>query len=1072
MGKTTLKELFQGDRFSFVPIVWTLAAWTWPVAPCAFADPPVVFENGPQQIFKAKCSGCHGENRTNRKAELNLQSVTGVLRGGVSGAVIVPGDLNRSLLWKKVSSDAMPPPEKERLSADDLKTLRDWILQGAKTNGQTADRSGTAADQDREFWSFQPLRRPPIPAVKNPSLAATPIDAFLLAALEQQGLTFSPPADRRTLARRLSLDLIGLPPAPEEVEQFVGDTSLDAYSRRVDRWLASPGYGEHWGRHWLDVVGYSDSNGYHRADTPRPLAYRYRDYVVRAFNADKPYDRFWLEQLAGDELYQGKELDQSTREVKDAVIATHFLRNGPDGTDSTEGNEMVRTIERYAVLEQQLQITISAMFGLTIDCARCHSHKFDPLPQTDYYALQAIFYPAFNVKHWVPPKDRFIHLATPQQIAHWQAETQRVDKKIAGLKRGLAGWVREHRPRGRVLFADAFDSASHRLAPRWTNTAPGDDTKAGQLGVNVDSATPPGARIVEQTLQLIEAGADSSGWLTTSETFDWTPNTKAAAIQVTFDLVDDKLGAEGGKPPGSPAARIGFYVGLHDYDDSSSLTGGNVLFDGNPAGGAAVIVDYPGRDARSAGRIGTMGYKPGHNYGVRITNIGSGTFQIEQLVDGMPDEQTVTLTQEQLRDGAFGFEYCCGRSFVVDNVAIEEFSAASDTNAAKGPLADFSKELQQKRAELDRAIKDAESERPEKPGKVAWVTDLSPVPPEVHLLKRGRYFDPGPPIEPAGLSVLSDSGNSFQAEPPFPNAKTTGRRLAFARWATRPNSRAAALLARVHVNRLWMWHFGRGLVETPGNFGALGARPTHPDLLEWLAFEFVDTGWSTKHIQRLILNSNAYRQLRHPTEKALAVDRDNRLLWGFPVHRLQSEAVRDSMLAVAGILNRSMGGPGVDYQRLPDRRIVVPVSAENGLHESHRRSLYLKSRRSEPVTFLQTFDQATAEPNCLMRSTSTVVSQALAVLNGEFVLRTAELFAERVRMTAGTDKRRQVDLAFELAFCRSPTEPERKRTIEFLQSQSERYLRDGETTASAAAQRALVGLCQTLFACNEFIYQP
>ncbi|MBL8849082.1 MAG: DUF1549 domain-containing protein, partial [Planctomycetaceae bacterium] len=958
----------------------------------AHADDALHFEDGPQQIFASKCVRCHGDDPLERKAELNLQSAAGVLRGGESGPVIAPGKPDDSLLWTSISDGVMPPEGEPGLTDDERATIRKWIEQGAPTRS-SADGSAIP-DSARQFWSFQPLHATAPPAASTDRSVVTPIDRFLAAELDRHGLAFSPPADRRTLIRRLSLDLLGVPPDPADVAAFESDESPDAYEQLVDRLLSSPHYGERWGRHWLDVTGYSDSNGYHRADTPRPLAYRFRDYIVAALNADKPYDRLWTEQLAGDEIYRPEERDALRADVADALIATHFLRNGPDGTDSTEGNEMVQTIERYAVLEQQLQITITAMFGLTIDCARCHSHKFDPIPQTDYYALQSLLYPAFNVKEWVTPKNRTIQLATADQRARHDAEMNRITTEIQALRDGLRQWSREHRPAGSLLFADGFaDDAD--LSARWSNAAPGDDGPAG-TGVHLDSDEAPAAKSIDGTLHIIEAGG-SNGWLSTQQSIDWTPNEVGGVIQATFDLVADKR-----TPDGTGAERIGFYLATRDYNDSTSESGGNILCDGVPDGGANITVDYPGADSQGLGTLGKTGFKPGHNYGVRISNLGDGKYQLELLVDWLPDEGALTLSETQLPDGGFGFEFCCGRCFVVDNIAIEAFSAETAENSPASMLAKFREQSQEQTKTVDAAVAALEAQRSSPPGEIAWVTDLSPTPAEVHLLKRGRYFDPGPAVVPAALTVLSDAGNMLQPPAEPTPAGTTGRRLAFAEWATRPGSRAAALLARVQVNRLWMWHFGRGLVDPADNFGAQGTLPSHPELLEWLATEFTNSGWSTKHIQRLIVMSAAYRQSTEPSPQALTVDPADRLLWGFPVHRLESEAIRDSMLRVAGVLDDAVGGPPAEYQALPNGQVILNEDAAESATGLSRRTIYYRHRRSEPVTFLQTFDQPAVEPNCLRRGTSAVVSQTLAMLNSEFSVRMSRTLAERIRREVGT----------------------------------------------------------------------
>ena len=341
-----------------------------------------------------------------------------------------------------------------------------------------------------------------------------PVDAFVRAALREKGLDLAPEADRRTLLRRVTLDLTGLPPTPEEAEAFLSDASPDAYARLVDRLLDSPRHGERWAQQWLDAAGYSDSNGYHRNDTPRPYAYRYRDYVIQSVQEDKPYDRFLVEQLAGDELVGNPTKPHLTQEQIDSLTATHFLRNGPDGTDSTEGNEMARTIERYAVIEEQAHITLSALFGLTIDCARCHDHKFDPIPQRDYYSLQAVFYPAFNVKSWVQPKDRWIYAAGTEEIEQWKVQNRKLDSEVTALRRNFEAWIAAQRTEGVKIFYDAFETGG--LSERWSATAPGDQLKPGQAAVALDptdSGQAPLAEARDGRLRLRAAPAGESVWL-------------------------------------------------------------------------------------------------------------------------------------------------------------------------------------------------------------------------------------------------------------------------------------------------------------------------------------------------------------------------------------------------------------------------------------------------------------------------------------------------------------------------------------------------------------------------------
>lgn len=684
--------------------------------------------------------------------------------------------------------------------------------------------------EERDFWAFRPLSRSILPSGDSSDAAMSPIDRIVLRRLKEKGLTFAPEADRRTLCRRVYLDLIGLPPSSEEVEAFVREAEPDAYPRLVDKLLNSPHYGERWGRQWLDVAGYADSNGYIRHDSPRPLAWRYRDYVIDSLNSDMPYDQFWMEQLAGDELV-GYPAPQLSDEDRRRLTATHFLRNAPDGTDNTEGNEITRTIERYAVLEAQLQITMSAMFGMTIDCARCHNHKFDPIPQRDYYALQSIFYPAFNVHEWVQPKDRWIYAVGENEIAAWQESRKRADQETTSLKSEFDSWLLENRP-------------------------------------------------------------------------------------------PDPAAAES-------------------------------------------------------------------------------------------DERVIA-----------------------------------------------------RRAQLERDIAAVEARCLAEPDKLAWVTDLSAQQPDVHLLKRGDYFDPGPQIEPGTLSILVESGNEMSIVPTPAGARTTGRRLAFAGWATRPGSRAAALLARVQVDRIWRGHFGTGLVPTPENFGSSGVPPTHPELLEYLVTAFAENGLRQKDIHRQIVLSQAFRQSAAVEDAVVERDPENQLYSRFPAHRLDAEQIRDAILSVAGLLDLKSGGPPVDFIDRGNRQIVLPTGYDDGPHSSDRRSIYIRYRRSQPVTFLQAFDGASPDPNCLARGRSTVVAQSLMLLNGPLSVRAARQFSGKIIREAGATPRQRITYAFEAALSRNPTVSECAQSEQFLETQ-ERLL--AEVNDPRASLLALAEFCKILLAGNEFL---
>ena len=1023
-----------------------------------FAVEGLYFEERVEPIFRNKCFQCHGADKVKRKGELDLRSVSRMLQGGDSGSALIPGKLENNLIWEKVVSGEMPPEKSSALTKEEILVIKDWIIGGART--RRVENHTDIEDQDRDFWSFQKLQKPTPPEIPNLPDSMTDLDRFLLADLQKKGLVFADVANRQTQVRRFYLSLTGLPPTPQQVQDFLNDSSSQACSNLMERLLASPQYGEHWGRHWLDVVGYSDSNGYHRYDTLRPLAYRYRDYVIKSFNQDKPYDQFWREQLAGDEL-----VDISKTFHPDAIeklTATHFLRNGPDGTDPNEGDPKTLTIQKYAVLEQQLQITISAMFGLTIDCARCHSHKFDPISQSEYYGLQSLFYPAFNVESWVKPKDRFTHAASAGELTAWEQEQSRLDQLAAKQNQQFQEWAKANSHQGIVVFEDTFDSA--QLAGHWSNHAPGDVQPGGTPAVNLDSATAPGALADQGKLQIIESGGSGDRLLSTQQTFDWTPDKTGDWIQATFDLIADHVDAS------PPSARIGYLIAVTDFNDRQPNVSGNLLIDGHPAGPTAVIGDYPGSESQSLGTIGITGYQPGHRYGVRITNAGDAKYELQHVVDDIAEGKPLVLEANQLPDGGFGFEYCCGRSFIVDNFAVATNDPAEDPTVRKTKQEQY----QAKRNELTAALKKIETQRTDKPGKIAWVTDISPTPPKVYLLKRGEYFQRGPEVTPTVLRVLSEPKETLQVQPPpFESAKTTGRRLAFARWATQPDSRTAALLARVQVNRIWMWYFGKGLVETPGNFGMQGLRPSHPQLLEWLACEFVESGWSTKHIHRLILNSHAFQQASITDFQAVEIDPQNHLLWSFPMRRLEAETIRDSIIFLSQKLSPQMYGEAIPYHKDQNGQIFPDQTLDGASDSKARRTIYLRHRRSEPISFLAAFDQAEVQPNCIQRANSTIISQSLVLLNGSFVVKSADLIATRIEHQVGTELDQQIQYAFELLYARSPNQPELRFSLDFLNSQMNRAQKtegSQQQHNTAAAHRALTVFCQALLASNDFLY--
>ncbi len=788
---------------------------------------PAVTEHDVIPVLLRRCTVCHGRDR--QEGGLDLRTRASMLKGGKSGPALVPGKADESLILKKVRAGEMPPRQRlvevsiKPIEPDETELLARWIALGAPEGKARADVAGTnpdplVTDADRAFWAFRPPRPVSVPAVRNAGQVRNPIDAFLLQRLEREGLALSPEADRATLMRRAYLDLTGLPPEPGEVRAFLADPDPAAYERTIDRLLASPRYGERWGRHWLDLAGYADSEGKREQDIPRASAWRYRDYVVRAFNADKPYDRFLLEQLAGDELADYERAPEITPEIYDNLVATGFLRLAPDPTWANITNFLP---DRLDVIADEIDVLGSAVLGLTLKCARCHSHKFDPIPHRDYYRVAAIFKGAYDENDWLRP-----------------------------------GW----------------------LAPI-------------SSGRRADRELPH---------------------VTTAERRHWLA----------------------------------------------------------------------------------------HN----------GPLQ------GEIDALTATLEPKRLD-------------------------------------ADFKKRAEQ----TDRRVAELRARLlPEPTIRALWDRGE---PSPTHVLLRGDYLRPGRLVGPGAPSVLTDGKTPFDVKPPWPGAKQTGRRLAFARWLTR---RDHPLTARVMVNRLWKHHFGRGIVATLGNFGKAGDRPTHPELLDWLAREFVERGWSLKAMHRLLMTSAAYRQPSAVTPAHEKLDPDNNLVSRMPMARMDAEVLYDTLLLVAGRLDEARYGPP-DPVRVRGDGLVTPEATNRGW----RRSLYVRQQRKQMPTLLENFDLPQMNPNCLERRNATVATQALHLMNDGTVHELAEHFARRVRREAGADPARQIERTYLIALSRPPSAEEKEVGLAALARITAAW---SKADPDAAAARALGVFCHTLLNSATFLY--
>ncbi|MBM4004982.1 MAG: DUF1553 domain-containing protein [Planctomycetes bacterium] len=1012
-------------------------------------------------LLKRHCVKCHGPAKA--ESRLDLATASGLLRGGEHGSVVAPHDPDSSRLWLRVRENEMPPDEP--LGAAERDLLRRWISEGAP-GMQQAGTSG-------EHWAFQALDAPRRGPRYSPSDSTSqvppsvfsafrdPLDESIASRLRERGLVLAEPASEQTLTRRLSLNLLGIPPPLDEVEVDEVGQIPDGSERQVDRFLASPRYGERWGKYWLDAAGYSDSNGYFNADSDRPLAYRYRDYVIRSWNRDLGFDEFVRQQLAGDEIAGFVPGGEATPESIELLEATHYLRNGQDGSGESDGNPDEVRIDRYTALESSMQIVASSLLGLTIQCAKCHDHKFEPITQREYYQFQSILYPVFNIEQWQKPNDRFVLAPLAGQREEWQGRVDALSELARTKQSELTAWVRANRPRGESLFEATFDVADERLAEHWSNTAPGDDTPGGTPAVQLDVDARPGARIVDGQLWIMESGAAGDRWLCTRQSFDWTPARKDDVVEVTFDLIADTL--PGG---GTPAARIGYLIAAGDFHDQRDRPGGNILIDGNPGGSTAVHLDYPGADARSVGEIGAAGYRSGRNYGLRITNLGDDKFRLEHLVDGMVDGKNMTLSSADLPDGAFAWEYCCDRSFVIDNLRIELLPGRAATEAEPD---EFIRELKAMREATDRIVQERDALTRNPPGKIYWASDMHPEPPTVHWLERGNYAARKDPVEPMMPAALSDFTRPFTVAVRGPETRTSLRRLALADWMTATGSKAASLLARVQVNRIWQYHFGEGLVATADNLGLSGAPPTHPELLDRLAAQLQSDQWSVKRLQRRIVLSATYRQSSAADRLSLERDPDGRLLSRFPLHRLDAESIRDALLAASGELDTRMFGSYVPTSRDAAGEVVVPENATG----ARRRSIYLYQRRTQVLSLLAIFDAPSLVFNSVSRPRSTMPLQALSLLNAEFVANRARALA--VDLTTPNplesaserpvDDPQRIAIAYRRTLGRPPRTEELDAARLFLREQAGYY-----PESSTGVVQALADLCQSLMASNEFLY--
>ncbi len=862
--------------------------------PPADPDGAAFFESKIRPVLADRCYACHSAKAEKLKGGLLLDSREGLRKGGDRGAAIVPGDSEKSLLIKAIryGDEDLQMPPKNRLSKEIVADFEAWVKRGAP-DPRVGD---AAARKDRPLpWSLHPVGNPPVPEVRHATWPVNPIDRFILGRLEEKGLEPAPPADRRTLLRRVTIDLTGLPPGEDDGAE---------YERIVDRLLASPRYGERWGRHWLDAVRYGESHGYERNHL-RPNAWPYRDYVIRAFNADTPYPRFIAEQLAGDLVAPGDEAIE---------VATGFLVAGVhDDVGSPE--ESLTRMQRANDLDDMVATTSAVFLGLTLNCARCHDHKFDPIPQKDYYRMAAVF---AGVRHEERPLEAVAARGTREK------ETAEVTRRIVELETQLAPQGR--RPAVNTLRnVETFDPVRARFV-RFTVFA----TKDG-LEPCIDELEvygPEGGT----NLALAGKAAASSVY----------PN---AAIHQVRHLND------------------GQYGNSHSWISAERGAGWAQVELAEPATVARVVWSRDSVDP-------------------------------PKFKDRLPLDYHLDVSE----DGREWRTVACG--------------ADRATEAVKPAASPEIDRLKRRRAELA--------------PRAAYIGKIT-APDPVFVLGRGDVMKRGEPVTPGALSRVPGMA---------PEAAT---REALAAWIADPKN---PLTARVQVNRVWQHHFGRGIVGTTGDFGANGEPPSHPELLDWLARDFMEHGWTLKRLHKMIVLSSTYRQSSLTNPKGEAIDAGDRLLWRMPLRRLEAEAARDAILAASGKLDLRMGGPGFALFKYSVSNIAFYEPLPEQGPETWRRAVYMQAPRAYRDDLMANFDAPETSLRAPRRESTTTALQAFTLLHAPFVVEQARFFADR----AGG-----VDRAFRLALGRPPRGEERRAAEELL------------------ARRGLEALCRALLNSSEFL---
>ena len=946
-------------------------------------------------VLKENCFKCHGA-REKLKGNLRLTNRAGLLEGGDSGAAIHLLKPEKSLMltmisWKDEDHE-MPP--KEKLPDEQIALLTEWVKLGAPFNpakeihgnGLAVDKLPTNEINERttSAWAFKAAEPVVAPKVDDAAWKASGIDAFVYSRLREAGLKPNSPASRGVLIRRAYYDLIGLSPTDVEVRAFIDDKSPDAFEKVIDRLLASDRYGEKWGRHWLDLVRFAETNGYER-DSRKDLIWKYRDYVIRAFNQDKPYNRFIMEQLAGDEL--------PDRDA-DSITATGFYRLGIWDDEPAD-----RELARYNYLDDILRTTGETFLGMTIGCARCHDHKIDPISQKDYYSMLSFFsdispHGKGNRNH-VPISDPDDKAAHERAVTDKQAREASLRARLTPLEEEFIAGLAKRRPELKLSTGLAKGKKDAWVVP--------DANRGKGIRWEFTYTQPPD--------NWFEIAFDDSKWRKGRSGFG-SPGTPGSKVRTPWHSSDIWLRRDFrfDTIPGKLTLKI-----HHDEDAEVYLNGKQIkTFKGFLKQYTEIDVTNECLDVLQTGR---------NTLAIHCKQTGGG-----QYIDaGLLVDQSTTPVP--VLAAKYGGE-------ILGEAKLAQYSKLRDELA----------KVQSTKVTLktEYAMAVAEDAR-----RKMWI------------LRRGLPVLKGEEVGPAFPSILADSPVLVPDD--YPVGKASGKRRVLAEWLS---SGSNPMTARVMANRLWQHHFGRGIVRSSNNFGFIGEKPTHPDLLNWLANELVAGGWKLKRVHKLIMMSNTYRMSSSASEIALTRDPNNDLMWRHDMRRLSAEEIRDSILNVTGQLNLKMGGPSI-YTEVP--RDVLATASRPGAawgksseEDRNRRSVYIFVKRSLNEPFLSAFDWADTDNTCDVRFVTTVPTQTLTLLNSKFLNDSAESLANRLVKATPGDARAQVTAALQLTTNRKPTAREVDDGLELIQSLKAKTELDG----NLAMQR----FCLLALNLNEFLY--